>query len=251
MTGIPGEKGSPGIRPVHPGDIAPRLSAPVLLVSDLDGTLLRPDGTLSAGTIETLNEYIAAGGWFTYATARSYHSAGVLPLIFTVRAGRDRVCWVPTRMTPGVESFVAARRGDPRLLPVRQWTDVDPGQVFYVSLIGPRDSLEQVLAELPVAGARCHHVLSEDAYTPGEWWLELTALDATKATAVGALAAGCGARSLVCFGDNRNDLPMFALAEVALAVANAVPDVRAAATAVIGSNAEDGVAAWVKRFRTG
>src|SRR6185369_941602 len=46
-----------------------------LLVSDLDGTLLRPDRTLSAFTVGVINEYIAGGGLFTYATARSYASA--------------------------------------------------------------------------------------------------------------------------------------------------------------------------------
>jgi 5-amino-6-(5-phospho-D-ribitylamino)uracil phosphatase len=40
-----------------------------LLVSDLDGTLLRPDGTLSDLTSRVINSYVAEGGLFTYATA--------------------------------------------------------------------------------------------------------------------------------------------------------------------------------------
>jgi Cof subfamily protein (haloacid dehalogenase superfamily) len=46
-----------------------------LYVSDLDGTLLRPDGTLGERTIEVINARIAGGALFTIATARSYHSA--------------------------------------------------------------------------------------------------------------------------------------------------------------------------------
>lgn len=46
-----------------------------LYVSDLDGTLLLPDGTLGERTIEVINDRIADGALFTIATARSYHSA--------------------------------------------------------------------------------------------------------------------------------------------------------------------------------
>lgn len=46
-----------------------------LYVTDLDGTLMRNDETLSAYTIETINDLIAKGLAFTYATARSIESA--------------------------------------------------------------------------------------------------------------------------------------------------------------------------------
>jgi hydroxymethylpyrimidine pyrophosphatase-like HAD family hydrolase len=38
---------------------------------------------------------------------------------------------------------------------------------------------------------------------------------------------------------------MFAVADTALAVANAVPELRAAASGVIGANTADGVARWI------
>ncbi len=49
-----------------------------LYASDLDGTLLRSDKTLSDETISTLNRLIADGVMFTYATARSFASAAPL-----------------------------------------------------------------------------------------------------------------------------------------------------------------------------
>lgn len=49
-----------------------------LLVSDLDGTLLRDDKTISEYTKNVLNRFIAAGGLFTYATARSMESSANL-----------------------------------------------------------------------------------------------------------------------------------------------------------------------------
>ena len=49
-----------------------------LYVTDLDGTLLRSDATLSEYTANTLNRLIDEGVMFTYATARSYVSASPL-----------------------------------------------------------------------------------------------------------------------------------------------------------------------------
>ncbi|MCR4586493.1 MAG: HAD family hydrolase [Lachnospiraceae bacterium] len=46
-----------------------------LYVSDLDGTLMRNDETLSEHTIQTINGLIERGVAFTYATARSIESA--------------------------------------------------------------------------------------------------------------------------------------------------------------------------------
>ena len=46
-----------------------------LYVSDLDGTLMRNDETISAYTVRTINELVGKGLAFTYATARSVESA--------------------------------------------------------------------------------------------------------------------------------------------------------------------------------
>ena len=49
-----------------------------LYVSDLDGTLLRRDKTVSEFTVNTVNELTARGMLFSYATARSYVTASRL-----------------------------------------------------------------------------------------------------------------------------------------------------------------------------
>ena len=46
-----------------------------LYITDLDGTLLRNDATLSDDTVRTVNRLISDGLAFTYATARSIESA--------------------------------------------------------------------------------------------------------------------------------------------------------------------------------
>ena len=68
---------------------------------------------------------------------------------------------------------------------------------------------------------------------------------ATKAAAIRRLADRVGADRIVVFGDNFNDLPMFDIADVAVAVANAIPEVRRRADVVIGSNDEAAVASFI------
>lgn len=48
------------------------------------------------------------------------------------------------------------------------------------------------------------------------------------------------------FGDAVNDISMFEAADECYAMENAVPELKAIATGVIGSNNEDGVARWLE-----
>ncbi len=52
-----------------------KVTANTLYVSDLDGTLMRNDETISEDTVRTINELVEKGVAFTYATARSIESA--------------------------------------------------------------------------------------------------------------------------------------------------------------------------------
>jgi len=53
---------------------------------------------------------------------------------------------------------------------------------------------------------------------------------------------------VIAFGDEENDIPMFAGAGFSVAPSNAKDTVKAKADLVIGSNAEDGVAAFLEEF---
>ena len=62
-----------------------------------------------------------------------------------------------------------------------------------------------------------------------------------------AVAARYGADRTVAFGDNVNDLPMMREADVAVAVANAFPQVKESADVVIGPNTADSVALFIEK----
>lgn len=51
-----------------------------LYITDLDGTLLRPDQTVSPYTVDTLNRFIDRGGLFSVATARNLTGLKMLDL---------------------------------------------------------------------------------------------------------------------------------------------------------------------------
>lgn len=180
------------------------------------------------------------------ALALASADPAVQPILYLTLDGADRVLWIAEGSIPLVEAYMAQRAGDPRLLPQRDWSRAPLDAVFEVSLVGDRANLESLRAAVP-ADAPCHHVLSEDAYLPGAWLLEFTAEGGTKGAALGALKQELGADQLVCFGDNHNDLPMFAIADHAVAVANAAPEVLAAADEVTEANHADGVARWIRR----
>ena len=168
----------------------------------------------------------------------------VEPIVFTMDGGRDRIRWDGASGSPGVRSFVGRRAGDPRLAPILSWDEMDPATVFYVTMIAPRERLDEFVRGLAGELAGCAHFLSVGGYTR-EDWLEIHAADGTKARAAKRLADDLGAGRMVAFGDNVNDIPLFRVADETCAVANAVPELRSLATRTIRSNDDDGVAEWL------
>ena len=75
---------------------------------------------------------------------------------------------------------------------------------------------------------------------------EVFAPGISKAAAVKRLAHDCAADRVVVFGDNLNDLSMMEIADVSVAVGNALPEVKRRADVVIGRNDEDAVARFIE-----
>jgi len=84
-----------------------------------------------------------------------------------------------------------------------------------------------------------------DVFNPRVWNFEVFPPGISKASAVLNLKKELGADRLVVFGDSLNDLPMLAVADVAVAVGNALPEVKAAAHKIIEPNDTDSVARFI------
>lgn len=94
---------------------------------------------------------------------------------------------------------------------------------------------------------RFHVDFYQDVYHDNLWCLEAYSAEADKGQSLRLLKAHTGAKRIVVFGDNLNDLPLFEAADEAYAVANARSEVKAAASGIIGSHLADSVATFLQQ----
>lgn len=169
-----------------------------LFVTDLDGTLMRSDLTVSDFSVNTINSLVEQGISFTYATARSIVSARTITSELKLK--------LP----------VITRNG-------AVLADNNTGNIFEKSLFSKAEVelLKELITELP---------------------------NCTKAKSILKLKEEYGFEKLVVFGDSVNDLPMFKIADESYAVSNAIEELKAQATKVIGSNEEDAVAKFLMDY---
>ena len=264
-----------------------------LLVSDLDGTLLKSDGTLSEETAAELARMTAAGLKFTYATARSRQTANkvagmladalrgmpvilhngtfiadsadgrllaanwlepvdtirrvlevcdIQPIVYSMRGERQFFSYLPDRLSERAKAFNATRRGDPRDHPVTDAAALWAGDIFYITCIDEREKLLPAHEQLKDV---CGCLFGQEYYSDS-YWLELLAPEATKAHAILRLRDMLGCGRVVVFGDGPNDISRFKAADEGYAVAGAAEELKAIATAVIGSNDDGGVVRWLR-----
>lgn len=101
--------------------------------------------------------------------------------------------------------------------------------------------IKQKLEAIPHINPMAYHDWNGDEITE----IEAFPSGATKAKAILRLKEKTGADKVVVFGDNLNDISMMKIADRSIAVKNALPEVKAVADEVIGSNAEDSVAKYI------
>lgn len=110
--------------------------------------------------------------------------------------------------------------------------------------IGPIERV-RLAGEMLGESVDCSYSAYPDIFNPEIGYLEVFAPGVSKASAVEKLRRREGADRLVVFGDNLNDLPMMAVADLSVAVANAMPETRESASIVIGPNTADSVARFI------
>lgn len=165
---------------------------------------------------------------------------GIMPLVYSIIDGDERFSYINPKLTRAMSDFLATR-DDRRHRPVSAEENMLDGEPFYFTCIDEAGSMSEACDELK---KRYYCVYGRDIYS-GDQWLEILPEKATKANAVLQLKEYCGCDKLVVFGDGLNDIPMFTAADECYAVANAAPELKAAADGIIGSNDEDSVAQFI------
>lgn len=173
---------------------------------------------------------------------RDLLACDIHPIVYAFVDGRETFTYLDEKCTWGMRVFVDSRKGDPRCNPVSDEAELLRGDIFYITCI---DEEEKLLPFYEKYRDKVHAIYQKDIYS-GAQWLEMIPLAASKANAIRQLKAHLGCDYLVVFGDGKNDIDMFQLADESYAVENAVPELKAIATGVIASNDEGGVARWLK-----
>ena len=270
---------------------------PKLILTDLDGTLLRDDKTLSPANRTALERAAGQGAQVVLSTGRSYKSLSQelrdLPFLryFILVNGAkvydlqtDTVLYraeVPMDVAQGLfqmfeslDACIDCYQNDTGLIDRKYYEHLDryiddphalkmtqdcrvPLDNFREAIRAGGESVQKLQAffHTPEARTEALHLLHEtypqlilSSSLPGN--LEINAPGATKGDALLAL---CRALQLdpacaIAFGDGTNDLSMLRNAGIGAAMANAEPEVLAAADLVAPSNQEDGVAQVLSRW---
>jgi len=243
-----------------------------MIVTDLDGTLLREDKTVSQRTRDALARCRAAGIKIAFATGRPGSVESMIPLEFfdgrvinngaIIYAGdqlidQRLIPWQTLR--PYLLECIAIGLSPVTQLGVVNYTtgrihaNLEPTAVFeVVDFAEHQKDTEKVTIDIrnpqDIVFMREHlpQGLRFGVTRYGDFDIMLA--EATKAGAIAFLAQYWGIRQeeIVAFGDDINDIDLLAFAGVGVAMANAIETTRAAADEVCDSNEDDGVAKWLE-----
>ncbi|SDB72345.1 Cof-type HAD-IIB family hydrolase [Belnapia rosea] len=262
------------------------MTAPIrLLVSDVDGTLVTNDKRLTPATLEAARLLHAAGIALALVSSRPPRGivglaaplglttpvAGFNGGVILDQAGRS----LSEQLVPeaaaraalaafgrrGINAWVFAdgewllRDAGGHYVPLEQRTigfaprvvpDLGPFLGRAGKLVGASPD-PALLAECE-ASLQAELGLRASVHRSQAYYLDVTHPAADKGHALLSLAGLCGVTpaETACIGDMANDLPMFAVAGLAIAMGNAPAAVQARAMAVTLSNEADGFAAAVR-----
>jgi hypothetical protein len=166
----------------------------------------------------------------------------VYPIVYSCISGKEKFSFVPELCTRGMNMFLESRKGDIRTNAVASIQALKEGNIFYITCIDTPEKLEPLYHKYK---DRYHCVYQTDIYT-NEQWLEIMPLEASKSNAIKQLKKMLDCERMIVFGDGKNDIDMFQMADESYAVANAHEDLKQHATGIILSNDEDGVAKWLE-----
>lgn len=171
---------------------------------------------------------------------------GLRPFVYQLEDNRVLNLYFSDTPTSAESRFIAERNHTPyKRVHLLEHEVTDMHNTLLLFAIGSESSV--ISAAERLRGLGCAVSAYPDTYTDNIYFLEVFAPGVSKAAAVLRLKEMTGAQKVTVFGDNLNDIPMMEIADVAVAVANAQPQVLLVADEVIGTNDEDSVALYIRR----
>ncbi|MEV8003708.1 MULTISPECIES: HAD family hydrolase [unclassified Streptomyces] len=252
-----------------------------LVATDLDGTLLRGDDTVSERTREALAAATAAGAAHIIVTGRAvpwtrhilddlgyeglavcgqgaqvYH-AGEQKLLTSLTLDRQLAGLALSKIEAevGPLHLAASRDGLEGEVLVGPGYRVQEGPLPYLFVDDATEMwtapLNKVYIQHPeldddalASAARAAVGSLVDVVMAGAGVVEILPLGLSKATGLSLAARRLGVKAAdtIAFGDMPNDIPMFGWAQHGVAMANAHDDLKAVAHEITASNEDDGIA---------
>lgn len=200
-----------------------------------------------AFVIDNVTEEILIANYFdnsVYPILEDLFANEIYPIVYAYIQGKEKFSFVPNLCTAGMHKFLSSRNGDIRTNAVNTTEELKKGDIFYITCIDEPKKLRPLYDKYK---KKYHCVYQTDIYT-NEQWLEIMPLQASKSSAIKQLQSFLNCEKLVVFGDGKNDIDMFELADESYAVKNAHEDLKKHATDIIESNNEDGVAKWLENL---
>lgn len=180
------------------------------------------------------------------AVLQDLFSHGVYPIVYSFIEGEEKYSYCNAKSTEDVKQFVETRK-DARRHPVESEETLLQGEIFYITCIGDGERLAPFYEKYK----RTYHCIYQRDIYSGAQWLEIMPAEASKANAIRQLKEQLDCEKLVVFGDGKNDIDMFEMADESYAVENAVQELKDVATGVIADNDSDGVAHFLQEHFAG
>lgn len=245
-----------------------------MIVTDLDGTYLRDDKSVSEYTKSVIAGLRAKGIKFVIATARPVravrdflpdvkYDAGAFHNGAVIMEGDVRIGGIGIENATELIGRILQERPQTHIAAeVDDWLYAN----FDAGTIWPGIEFAYTADFAQIAGMTADKVIIEahsleemeqyQKYLPEELYLRLSEnviamimnKSATKSNSIRLLAEryGISMEQVVAFGDDYNDTDMLQACGRGIAVANALDAVKTAADEVCGSNMEDGMARWLE-----
>ena len=256
-----------------------------LIALDLDGTLLAPDETISAGNRAAISRALKSGIRVVLVTGRGVDTPirvskelGLnLPVIcchgaLTKDFGANKTLAhtpVPLEYAKAMLEFAERNGVHVAVYAEEMFWRVTGSHVYMQDMTGPGwrevpSLLDALKTGAPTfirfLGASAVEAMKREfgdlplTYLYETWheFIECVVLsrDANKKNALMRLCADfqISSEHVLAIGDSRNDVPMLQWAGIGVAMANSQPEVRQAVQYVTADNVSDGVAAAIERF---